>query len=289
MPRLSPTTELRLMRAAAHIPALLWAPIGHLASVLLAARPPRPLRQWQLNASVATGREPLFSARRAAQFSWLRNTLGSLQLGQWSTRRILRTVQVDPRQLEQLKTLHAERGLVLALPHMGSWDLAGAYACLIGLPVTSVAERLPAGQFEYFSRMRASLGFEIHPYDRPNLVPTLCQDVRRGRVICLVADRDFSRRGLPVRWPTPDGGRELTLPVGPVAIAQSTGAALVGVSATFGQRKMYVTIGDEIPNRPGSAGAAAMAQQLADFFAAQVSAKPTDWHMMQRFFPGEIA
>ncbi len=281
-------TELRMLRVAAAIPPAVWVPISHLASLLLAARPPRPLRQWERNATIASGRQQGYWARRAAQFSWLRNTFTSLQLGRWSRAQIEAAVKVDADRVQTLKQLHASRGLVLALPHMGSWDLAGAYGCVVGLPVTSVAERLPAGQFEYFRTLRAKLGFEIHPYDAPNLVATLAGDVKRGRAICLVADRDFGGRGLPVRWPTPDGGRDLTLPVGPVLIAAQTGAALVGIGTRFVKGRLEITISDEIAPREGRDGVTEMAHELCDFFATQVAQAPTDWHMMQRFFPGEV-
>lgn len=285
----TPDTQLKLLKAAAHVPRAVWWPLGQLVSLALAARPPRPLRQWALNYQVVTGRPAGFRERRAAQASWLRNTVGSLQLGRWSERRILDTISIDPQVRQRVQRLHAERGLVIALPHMGSWDLVGAYACLIGLPVTSVAEKLPAGQFEYFRDLRAELGFQIRPYDQPNVVATLCDDLRRGRVICLIADRDFGRRGLPVRWPTPDGGRDLTLPAGPVVITQQTGAALVGATTTFEGNHLKVVVSDQIPQQDGREGAERMAQQLADFFAARISEKPTDWHMMQKFFPGVVA
>lgn len=285
----SAPTQMRLLKAAAHIPRVIWWPLGQLVSLVLAARPPKPLRQWALNVGVATGRSPDFWLRRAAQFSWIRNSVGSLQLGRWSKRRILDTVSVASDDRARVQRLHAERGVVLALPHMGSWDLLGAYGCLIGLPVTSVAERLPAGQFEYFRDLRAALGFEIYPYGQPNLVAALCDDVRRGRLVCLIADRDFGRRGLPVRWPTPDGGRDVTLPAGPVIVAQQTGAALMGAAAIFEGNRLHVVIGEQITVRAGTEGAEQMAQELVEFFAAQVNAKPTDWHMMQKFFPGVVA
>ncbi len=285
----SAENNLRLLKAASRIPTPVWWPLARLASLVLAARPPRPLRQWEINATIATGQPQGVRGRRAAQFSWLRNTIGSLQLGRWSPERIRAAVDVDLSRAAALKEVHAERGLVFATPHMGSWDLAGAYSCIVGLPVTSVAERLPAGQFEYFRDLRSALGFEIHPFDAPNLVPTLCQDLQRGRVVCLVADRDFGRRGLPVRWPTPDGGRDLTLPAGPVVIAQQTGAALVGIACRYDGPRMHITIGDEIALRPGREGAEKMAQELAEFFATNVAASPADWHMMQKLFPGEVA
>lgn len=288
MVKITAHSELRLLRVAAWVPALIWVPLAQMASLVMALRPPRPLRQWEHNATIATGQAPGFAGRWAAQFSWIRNSITSVQLGRWSRRRILSTVRVDPGRLAQIQALHADRGLVLAAPHIGSWDLCGAYGTLVGLPVASVAERLPAGQFEYFRALRANLGMTIHPYDQPDLMATLIEDLRRGCVISLVADRDFGGRGLPVRWPTPDGGRDLTLPVGPPLIAQQSGAALVGIACHFAGRHLDITLSDEIAHRPGRDGAIRMAQGLVDFFAEQVSAKPTDWHLMQKFFPGEV-
>ncbi|GAA2183719.1 phosphatidylinositol mannoside acyltransferase [Brooklawnia cerclae] len=281
--------KLRALQIAAHIPPVIWHPVGWVVCVVVAVTRPRPLRQWELNATIATGRAPGFSGRLAAQWSWLRNTVGSLQLGTWSERRIVGAVTIDEQRFDELRELAAGRGLVLALPHMGSWDHAGAFACLSGLPVTSVAEKLPAGQFEYFSRMRARLGMNIHPFDQRGVVGLLADDVRNGRAICLVADRDFGKRGIAVTWPTPQGGRELTLPAGPMLVAQQTGAALVPASCRFEGRRMDVRIGETIDVAPGRQGLHDAAQRLAEEFARAVSDKPTDWHMMQRFFPGERA
>ena len=106
---------------------------------------------------------------------------------------------------------------------------------------------------------------------------------------CLVADRDFGRHGLAVSWPAPGGARELTVPPGPVLIAQRTGADLVPIAAWFVGNRTHLEIGEPIEHRPGVDGAGVMAQQMVDFFATQIAGHVTDWHMMQRFFPGEMA
>ena len=49
---------LTAFRAAAHIPRAIWQPCAQLASLALAARPPKPLRQWAINARVVTGAQP---------------------------------------------------------------------------------------------------------------------------------------------------------------------------------------------------------------------------------------
>ncbi len=111
---------LTAFRAAAHIPRAIWQPCAQLASLALAARPPKPLRQWAINARVVTGAQPGFKDRYRAQLSWFRNTVGSLQLGRLTLDQIAGKVDVDPGQLEALLTSHAERGLVIAIPHMAT-------------------------------------------------------------------------------------------------------------------------------------------------------------------------
>lgn len=281
---MSEAAKLRALKLAAWVPEFIWNPLGRALAWWLARRLPKPVRQWQLNAEVVTGKPPTTAQTRQAIWFWFRNTIGSLQLGRWSPSIINQMVIVN--DMERLHDLLTQRGLVLVLAHMGSWDLAGAYACLNGLPVTSVAENLPAGQFEYFSAIRAKLGFRIFNQKDDGLVAKLIDEIHRGRVVCLVADRDFSRRGVPVTWTTASQEIKLTMPPGPAVIAHRTGAALVPVACRFDGTKMRILVGPTVDPSCDADPVAAMTQGVADFFAEQIMAFPTDWHMLQRFFPG---
>ncbi len=56
------------------------------------------------------------------------------------------------------------RGVVLALPHSGNWDHAGAWLVLRGHPFTTVAERLrPEALFDRFVAVREKVGMEVLP------------------------------------------------------------------------------------------------------------------------------
>lgn len=284
---MSEAAKLRALKLAAYVPEFVWNPIGRALAWWLAWRVPKPVRQWQLNAEVVTGKPVTKKQTRQAMWYWFRNTVGSLQLGRWSPSKINRMVSVS--DLERLHSLLAERGLVLALAHMGSWDLAGAFACLNRLPVTSVAENLPAGQFEYFSTLRAKLGLRIFNQKQAGLVSKLIAEIHQGRVVCLVSDRDFSRRGVPVIWQTPSEPIKLTLPPGPALIASRTGAALVPIACTFESGKMRILVGPTVDPSSDADPVISMTQEIADFFAEQISAHPSDWHMLQKFFPGVTA
>ena len=83
---------------------------------------------------------------------------------------------------------------------MANWDLAGAWACLTGMPVTTVAERLrPESLYDRFVGYREQLGMEVIALTGGgNLLGTLRDALRRGRLVCLLADRDLTGSGVEV-------------------------------------------------------------------------------------------
>ncbi len=284
-------SQLTAMKIGAHTPQWLWRPISAVVLRWLVADPPRHVRQWQLNYEVVTGQAPDRRTTRKAFSSWLENLVISLQLGHWSAARIRRKVIVeDPAAWQTLVDLSHRGGLVVALPHMGSWDLVGAYAGLISLPVTSVAEALPDGQFEYFRALREKLGIKIFGANEHDVFGLLRDDLDAGRLISLVADRDFSRRGLPVHWDLPGGRIEQTMPPGPALLAQHGHHPLMGAATWFDERrKVHLVLTGPLQVAPGEQGLIEASQWLADFFAEQIQAHPLDWHMLQRFFKGVTA
>ena len=83
--------------------------------------------------------------RRAARIS-LRNTFFNavemLTVGKFTLpklRAISTGLEETIVKLRALQTASGGRGVVLALPHCGNWDLAGSMCCLSGLPIFSVA------------------------------------------------------------------------------------------------------------------------------------------------------
>lgn len=284
-------SQLTAMKIGAYTPQWLWRPIGTIVLRGLVADPPRHVRQWKLNYEVVTGQVPDPATTRKAFASWLENLVLSLQIGHWSAARIRRKVIIeDPVAWQNLVELSAAGGLVVALPHMGSWDLVGAYAGLDGLPVTSVAEALPDGQFEYFRALREKLGIKIFSVKDHDVFALLRDDLDEGRLVCLVADRDFSRRGLPVHWDLPGGRIDQTMPPGPALLAQYGHHPLMGAATWFDERrKLHLVLTGPIQVGPHEEGLIEASQWLADFFTDQIRAHPLDWHMLQRFFKGVSA
>jgi phosphatidylinositol dimannoside acyltransferase len=270
-------------RTAHRIPPPLVA--GAIAGLArFAVRFPGPhVQTLRHNLAVTTGQSVDHDLARAAVRSHLRNVYEMLALPGWPPAEVLSRIETVNEA--GMRAAYASTGAVIALPHSGNWDLAGAYAELTGMPVTTVAEELAGPEFAAFVAFRERLGMRVLSHRDPAVIGELIAAVRAGRLVCLLADRDLAGRGVPVRW----AGRPITMPAGPALVARRTGAALVPIVCLFTPRGMRIVFSDPVPHRSGRDGLVAMVQDVAAFFVRTIATQPEDWHMMQPFFPTEDA
>ncbi|GAA2723858.1 phosphatidylinositol mannoside acyltransferase [Cellulomonas aerilata] len=206
--------------------------------------------------------------------------------------------------VEGLRTeLDAGRAVVLALGHMGNWDLAGAWATRAIAPVTTVAEKLePEAAFREFLAFREGIGLEIIPLDGSGgeVFRRLVRAVRAGpRLVPLLADRDLTARGVEVQL----FGQTARVAAGPAALALSTGARLSPVTIRYerltGARRraagspwgVVVTFHPALPvprDLPRAEQVAALTQGWVDVVAAGIAEHPQDWHMLQKVFVADL-
>jgi phosphatidylinositol dimannoside acyltransferase len=173
----------------------------------------------------------------------------------------------------------AGRGIVFALPHSGNWDMAGVWLVHTRGSFATVAERLqPESLYRRFIDYREGLGFEVLPLsggDRPAF-EVLCERLRDGGLVCLMADRDLTRTGVEVDF----FGEPTRLPAGPAKLAIATGAALLPTHCWFEENGGWgFWIQPPVACTSGDVGV--ITQALADRFATNIAAYPADWHMMQ--------
>jgi len=228
---------------------------------------------------------------RAGMRSYLRYWMESFRLPTWSLERIAAAMPI--KGLDQLnEAMAAGRGAVLALPHMGNWDLAGAWiASAGGYPFTTVAERLkPESLFDRFVAYREGLGMEVLALTGSDVsvVGTLARRLRAGKLVCLVGDRDLSEAGIQVDF----FGEPTRMPAGPAALALRTGAALFPVTLYYDGPVMQAVIHAEI-TPPAADGdqreqTAAMTQAMADVWAAEIREHSVDWHMLQKLWLADL-
>jgi KDO2-lipid IV(A) lauroyltransferase len=176
-------------------------------------------------------------------------------------------------------------GAIVALPHMANWDLAGAWACHTGMPVTTVAERLrPESLYDQFVRYREGLGMEVLPLTGgTGSLPALLQAVHGRRLVCLLADR-----GLGASVEATLLGEPAKVAAGPAALARMSGRPMFAASLAYKGPLLHIAFSPPIEARPGRGGLAAMAQEMADWFSAGIRAAPQDWHMMQPVFSADL-
>jgi lauroyl/myristoyl acyltransferase len=181
------------------------------------------------------------------------------------------------------------KGLLLILPHMGNWEVAGAVSRDLGMPVLSAAENLPNPLItEWFLNVRRIAGIDIVLTGRgARATGALLERLRDGETVALLADRDVTGRGIPVKF----FGEETTMPAGPIALAVKTGAPVIVVGSYFehGAGHRYV-ISDPLAI-PGEGTkderVAAGAQLLAEALEEGILRKPEDWHLFQPNWPSD--
>lgn len=235
------------------------------------------------------GPERLAELSRAGMRSYLRYWMESFRLPAWSEQRI--KDGFEPEGLHHLTDgLAAGKGVILALPHLGNWDLAGAWVTRnLGVPFTTVAERLkPETLYDRFVAYREGLGMEVLPHTGGSAFGTLARRLRAGGLVCLVADRDLSASGVEVKF----FGDTARMPAGPAILAQQTGALLLPVTLWFDATpvmKGRVHPPVEVPETGTRAEKTSlMTQALADAFAEGIADHPEDWHMLQRLWLADL-
>ncbi|MET9021672.1 phosphatidylinositol mannoside acyltransferase [Actinopolymorpha sp. NPDC004070] len=185
------------------------------------------------------------------------------------------------------EAMRSGNGVVAPLPHMGNWDFAGAWAAANGAPVTTVAERVrPERLYDRFVAYRAALGIQVlAATGGPDPMGVLAERLREGGLVCLVADRDLSARGVEVEF----FGERTRMPAGPAALALRTGATLLPVTLWYDGPTMHVRFHPAVAKPPGSRQAIRdLTQQVADAFAAGIAEHPQDWHMLQRLWIADL-
>ena len=220
---------------------------------------------------------------RAALRSYARYWCEVFRLPVTSTERIVSGMRAVNEELFRTAT-SSDRGTVLALPHSGNWDHAGAWAGVTGVRFTTVAERLkPESLFDRFVEFRESLGMEVLPLTGGARPPfdVLVERLEAGGTTCLLADRDLSARGVDVTF----FGATARMPAGPASLALRTGAALIPVSLCFLDDGWQVTFHPEVEHTD----VPTMTQALADAFARGIAEHPQDWHMLQRLWLDDLA
>ena len=217
----------------------------------------------------------------AAVSSYMRYWCDTFRSPDWSKERIFATVSVTREEL-LTEPMRDGRGVVVALPHAGNWDHAGAYFCAMGFPLVAVVEKLkPEALFNKFLEYRQNMGMEILSTESRSMA-TLMQRAREGALIALVSDRDLSRSGVDVNF----FGYRARMPAGAALLAIRTGIPLITAQVSYTASGIHIEFNSVAIPTDGSdtERVSQVVQKCADFFEAGIAKAPQDWHMLQRIW-----
>jgi KDO2-lipid IV(A) lauroyltransferase len=216
-----------------------------------------------------------------AMRSYMRYWCDTFRLPDWSKKRILETVTVTNEHL-LIDAIAAKTGVIVAVPHAGNWDHAGAYFCAKGIRLVTVAERLkPEKLFLKFLAYRQAMGMEVLPLDG-RVLNTLEERLNEGALVALVSDRDLSRSGIEVEF----FGGKARMPAGPALLALRTKAPLITAFVSYTESGVHIEFRNIIVPSAGdeSSKVKEIVQMTAQYFEDGISESPEDWHMLQRIW-----
>ena len=218
-------------------------------------------------------------ARRAFQ-NYGRMLMDFLLMGSLTPAELVDRVTLDSR--DRLDAALAQgRGAIMAVPHMGSWDMAGSYAGALGYGISAVADRFPGSLNEAVVATRQRFGMNVIMLGR-GAVRSLTDALRANHIVALLCDLEQGP-GVDVRF----FGRHAVVPGGPAALAIKTGAALMPAcqyATTPGRYHIYLdpplAVGEnETKER--------LMQRVIDRFEDFIRERPDQWYAFRPMFRGE--
>jgi KDO2-lipid IV(A) lauroyltransferase len=217
--------------------------------------------------------------------SAMRYWCDTFRISDWSKEKVVTTVKTQSEEF-LLKPIEQGRGLIVALPHAGNWDHAGAYFCARGVRVNTVAEHLkPERLFRKFLAHREAMGMQVLDLNA-GVFTELENMLNQGELVALVADRDLSKSGVNVNF----FGKTARMPAGPALLAYKTKADLITAYVSYTPAGINIKFTEPISVNYAAdqrGEIARVTQLLANQFEKDISEKLTSWHMQQRIFIDE--
>jgi phosphatidylinositol dimannoside acyltransferase len=215
-------------------------------------------------------------ARRAFQ-NYGRMLTDFVLMGSLTPNDLIERTTVDGR--EHLDAALARgRGVIMAVPHMGSWDVAGSYAAALGYQISAVAERFPGSLNDAVVQNRQRFGLSVIMLGRA-AVRALTEALSANRIVALLCDLEQGP-GTEVRF----FGRRAVVPSGPAALALKTGAALLPATqyATTPGRH-HIHLDPALSLREGETKELLM-QRVIDRFEEFIRERPDQWYAFRPMF-----
>lgn len=180
-----------LLRLLAKLPLPVIHGLGCLAGWLVYLLPNKRKRITQINLSLAFPDSPRARRRRLCRQSLAETGKGIFEKGalySWPQARILNLIRdVDgAHHLEQ--ALQQGRGVILAIPHLGDWEMIGLF-CSSHYPMTSLYREQKGAMENYIRRGRERFGAKLVPANASG-VKQLYRALGQGHIIAILPDQN---------------------------------------------------------------------------------------------------
>ncbi|MCQ3804794.1 MAG: hypothetical protein OXC98_13980 [bacterium] len=187
------------------------------------------------------------------------------------------------------RSIEDGKGVVVVLPHLGNWEMAGVAVWGMDLEVVAVAENLANSHIrDWFARVRALTGIKV-VFAQRGLLGQLQRKLDTRTAVCLPSDRDLSGKGIPVQF----FGEETTLPAGPLLLGIRSGRPVIPVAVYCEKNSRYRAVLKPPLAIPGEGSLSERlrrgAQLMAHAFEELIRVAPEQWHLLQPNWPSDRA
>ena len=275
----------RLARRAAEVlPSRAIGAVCRFVALLAVHIRPRQADLVRGNLTRVLGSEPRSAMVREAFASYLRYWINAFRLPVVPDSYF--TDRCTSEGFEHIQAARAEgNGVILALPHIGNWDAAGAWLVRQDVPLTVVVERLASPRMlAWFADLRTSLGLQVVVNDA-GVARKLLGALHDNHAIALLCDRDVDGTGGTFAL----FGEETTLPRGPATLALRTGAALLPAAAYESDNGWHIVIRPPVAATHTSEGGDIdrVTKDLVRELEELIRRAPEQWHVFQPNWPAD--
>ena len=218
-------------------------------------------------------------ARRAFQ-NYGRMLIDFVLMGSLSPEELIERITLDGRDRLDA-ALAPGRGAIMAVPHMGSWDMAGSYAAALGYKISAVAERFPGSLNGAVVETRRRFGMHVIMLGRA-AVRAITEALSANHIVALLCDLEQGP-GVAVRF----FGRHAVVPGGPAAIALKTGATLVPATQFRTAPGRYAIHLDRPLDLHEGETKEQVMQRVVDRFEDFIKERPDQWYAFRPMFRAE--
>ncbi len=190
---------------------------------------------------------------------------------------------VSIQGLEHLEAIRdSKRGAIMLTAHYGNWELGGAFIASMGIPINAVVRPVSSPSLErIFNFFREQRGLKVIPLAHAGI--GVIKALKRGEVVALVGDRDFTGNGKPHLF----FGRAVFLPRGAAWFAHRTGLPVyMGFASRAPDDTFILRI--HPPIDPVLAGSEeAIQEKIVAIMEDTIARDPCQWFIFDPFWPNE--